>query len=230
MRDSYKNQLDTLHTELIRMGALCEDAIACAVKGLIDEDDSVREKASRIEREINQKEREIEDFCLRLLIREQPVARDLRQISAALKMITDMERIGDQAEDIAEISSFMIGSRIKSDVHITDMANAVVKMLKTSVDSFVEGDIDKAREVIVYDDIVDDLFIKIKGELVRKITQDNAQGGACLDLLMTAKYLERIGDHAVNIAEQVEFMVSNKIGSNAQRASDGGSSEEVEGS
>ena len=213
MRDSYKNQLDTLHTELIRMGALCEDAIACAVKGLIDEDESVRDKASRIEREINQKEREIEDFCLRLLIREQPVARDLRQISAALKMITDMERIGDQAEDIAEISTFMIGSQIKSDVHITEMANATVKMLKDSVDSFVEGDIEKAREVITYDDVVDDLFIKIKGELVCKITQNNAQGSSCLDLLMTAKYLERIGDHAVNIAEQVEFMVSNEIGS-----------------
>ena len=210
MRESFRNQLDTLHTELILMGALCEDAIACAVKGLVEEDDSLREKAIRLESEINQKEREIEDFCLRLLIREQPVAGDLRQINAAQKMITDMERIGDQATDIAEISAFMTGSPIKSDVHIADMARAAVKMLQSSIDSFVTGDIKKAREVIAYDDVVDGLFVKIKGELVHQITQDNAQGSACLDLLMIAKYLERIGDHAVNIAEQVVYTVTGE--------------------
>jgi len=192
------------------MGALCEDAIACAIKGLVEEDDSLREKAIRFEVEINQKEREIEDFCLRLLIREQPVAGDLRQISAAQKMITDMERIGDQATDIAEISAFMAGSPIKSDVHIADMARATVNMLRDSIDSFVTGDIVKAREVVAYDDVVDDLFVKIKGELVYQITQDNARGGACLDLLMIAKYLERIGDHAVNIAEQVVYTITGE--------------------
>ena len=205
MRESFKTKLDILHTELIQMGALCEDAIACAIKGLIEEDDSLREKAIRLESEINQKEREIEDFCLRLLIREQPVAGDLRQISAAQKMITDMERIGDQATDIAEISTFMTGSPVKSDVHIEDMARATVTMLQNSIDSFVTGDIGRAREVVAYDDVVDDLFVKIKGELVSQITQDNTHGDACLDLLMIAKYLERIGDHAVNIAEQVIY-------------------------
>ena len=210
MRETFRNQLNSLHTELIQMGALCEDAIASAIKGLVDEDDSLREKAILLENEINQKEREIEDFCLRLLIREQPVAGDLRQISAAQKMIADMERIGDQAADIAEISAFMTGSPIKSDVHIADMARATVSMLQNSIDSFVTGDIGKAREVVAYDDVVDDLFVKIKGELVCQITQDNAHGSACLDLLMIAKYLERIGDHAVNIAEQVVYTITGE--------------------
>ena len=205
MRESFKNQLNTLHTELIRMGALCEDAIASAIKGIIDEDEFLRGKAIRLENEINQKEREIEDFCLRLLIREQPIAGDLRQISAAQKMITDMERIGDQAADIAEISTFMAGSPVKSDVHIAEMAGAAITMLQNSIDSFVTGDINKAREVVIYDDVIDSLFIKIKGELVYQISQNNAHGSACLDLLMIAKYLERIGDHAVNIAEQVIY-------------------------
>ena len=214
MRDSYKNRLNTLHTELIRMGALCEDAIASAIKGLIDEDEQLREKAIWLESEINQKEREIEDFCLRLLIREQPVAGDLRQINAAQKMITDMERIGDQAEDIAEISKFMMGSPVKSDVHIGDMASATITMLQKSIDSFVTGDISKAEDVIVYDDIVDDLFVKIKGELVQQIAQNASHGSACLDLLMIAKYLERIGDHAVNIAEQVLYTVTGERSDN----------------
>ena len=210
MRESFREKLNTLHTELIRMGALCEDAIASAIKGLIEEDDKLRDKAIKLESEINQKEREIEDFCLRLLIREQPVAGDLRQISAAQKMITDMERIGDQAVDIAEISVFMTGSPVKSDVHIADMARAVIDMLQKSIDSFVTGDIDKAREVVAYDDVVDDLFVKIKGELVCQVARDNSRGNACLDLLMIAKYLERIGDHAVNIAEQVVYTVTGE--------------------
>jgi phosphate transport system protein len=212
MRESFLNQLETLHTELIRMGALCEDAIASAVKGLIEEDESLREKAFTLEAEINQKEREIEDFCLRLLIREQPVAGDLRQINAALKLISDMERIGDQAEDIAEISAFMVGSPVKSDVHIADMAVAAVSMLQKSVDSFVAGDTKKAREVIDYDDVVDDLFEKIKSELVAQIAKNKETGSACLDLLMIAKYLERIGDHATNIAEQVVYTVTGERG------------------
>jgi len=210
MRDSFRNQLITLHTELIRMGALCEDAIASAIKGLIDEDEKLREKAIRLESEINHKEREIEDFCLRLIIREQPVAGDLRQINAAQKMKTDMERIGDQATDIAEISAFMVGSPVKSDVHIADMARAAIEMLQRSIDSFVTGDVKKAQEVITYDDVIDDLFVKIKSELVCQIAQDNTHGSACLDLLMIAKYLERIGDHAVNIAEQVVYTVTGE--------------------
>ena len=212
MRQSFIGQLKTLHTEIILMGALCEDAITSAVKGLIDENETLQQKVGRLEIEINHKEREIEDFCLRLLIREQPVAGDLRQINAAQKLIANMERIGDQALDIAEISTFMMGSHIKSDVQISDMARATVLMLQRSVDSFVAGDVDSAKEIIAYDDVVDDLFVKIKGELVEEISKDPASGGACLDLLMIAKYLERIGDHAVNIAEQVIYTITGERG------------------
>ena len=210
MRESYKTQLDTLHTELIRMGAMCEDAIHCAVNGLINEDEELLKKALRIESEIDHKEREIESFCLRLLIREQPVASDLRQISAAQKMITDMERIGDQAADIADIAAVMSQNPVKSDVHIADMAQSVAKMLQSSIDSFVALDIAQAKDVIAYDDIVDELFVKIKSELVEQIARDSARGNACLDLLMIAKYLERIGDHAVNVAEQVIYTVTGE--------------------
>ena len=212
MRESYISQLETLHAELILMGALCEDAIASAIKGLIDEDETLQKKVGRLEREIDHKEREIEDFCLRLIIREQPVAGDLRQINAAQKLISNMERIGDQALDISEISAFMTGSQIKSDVHISDMARAAVTMLQKSVDSFVAGDVDGAKEIIAFDDVVDDLFVKIKCELVDEIAKCPANGGACLDLLMIAKYLERIGDHAVNIAEQVIYTVTGERG------------------
>lgn len=210
MRKSYINQLDNLHTQLIHMGATCEEAIACAVKGLIDNDEFLREKAIRLEDEINQMEREIEDFCLRLIMREQPVAGDLRQINAALKLISNMERISDQAADIAEISGYMKDSRVKSDALIKEMAVNILAMLEKSVDSFVGSDEKKAREVIEYDDVVDDLFIKIKSELVERIMDDNASAGACLDLLMIAKYLERIGDHGVNIAEQVIYTVTGE--------------------
>ena len=213
MREGFISQLEKLHAELILMGALCEDAIASAIKGLIDEDEALQKKVVQLENEINHKEREIEDFCLRLLIREQPVAGDLRQINAAQKLIANMERIGDQAFDIAELSAFMMGSHIKSDVHITDMARATVTMLQKSVDSFVSGDIDGAKEVIAYDDAVDDLFVKIKSELVDEIAKDPGGGGECLDLLMIAKYLERIGDHAVNIAEQVIYTGTGERGS-----------------
>jgi phosphate transport system regulatory protein PhoU len=210
MRERFVHQLEALHAELILMGALCEDAIASAIKGLIDEDAALQKKVEQLERDINHKEREIEDFCLRLLIRQQPVAGDLRQINAAQKLIADMERIGDQALDIAEISAFMAGSPIKSDVHISDMARATVTMLQKSVDSFVKADAMGAKAVIAYDDVVDALFVKIKGELVEAIAKDPASGGACLDLLMIAKYLERIGDHAANIAEQVIYMVTGE--------------------
>jgi phosphate transport system protein len=208
MRDGYRKQLEALHVSLIRMGAFCEEAIAKAVKGLLDEDMSLAREVARTEREIDLMEREIEAFCLRLLLREQPVAGDLRQITAAQRMITDMERIGDQAADIAELSTFMVGSPVKSDIRIGDMARAAVKMLSDSVDSFVGDDLEKARGVIAYDDVVDDLFDEIKKELISLIAKDGENGGACLDLLMIAKYLERIGDHATNIAEWVEYSIT----------------------
>ncbi|MDR1246842.1 MAG: phosphate signaling complex protein PhoU [Clostridiales Family XIII bacterium] len=208
MRDSYKKQLEALHVSLIRMGAFCEEAIANAVKGLLDEDKGLAADVAQTEKDINLMEREIETFCLRLLLREQPVAGDLRQITAAQRIIADMERIGDQALDIAELSAFMVGSPVKSDIRIGDMAQATVKMLSDSVDSFVGSDLAKARSVIEYDDVVDNLFYKVKDELIVLIAKDGKNGGACLDLLMIAKYLERIGDHAANIAEWVEYSVT----------------------
>jgi phosphate transport system protein len=216
MRNSYQKQLEILHTELIRMGAFCEDAISSAVTGLLDGNAELRDKAVQLEKEIDYKEREIESICMRLLLREQPVAGDLRQITAAQRMITDMERIGDQAADIALLAGVMsknggidkIGGTKKSDIHIGDMAEAIAQMLTASVDSFVESDLGKARDVIRSDDEVDELFRKIKLELIAVIAQDSGSGGACLDLLMIAKYLERIGDHAVNIAEWVVYSIT----------------------
>ncbi|MBQ2286510.1 MAG: phosphate signaling complex protein PhoU [Acutalibacteraceae bacterium] len=208
MRNKFDRQLENLNLELITMGALCEDAISASVKGLLDDDDSLCRKAAETEEEINQKERDIEAICMKLLLEQQPVAGDLRVISSALKMISDMERIGDQAYDISEISKFVKNSNVKSRVHINDMATAAIKMVTDSVDSFVKKDVELARAVMDYDDKVDNLFDCVKDELVQLITLDSKNGEFCVDLLMIAKYLERIGDHAVNIAEWVEYSIT----------------------
>lgn len=208
MRNRFDKQLDTLHISLIHMGALCEDIIANAAKALLDGDEIFCQKAIAIEDEINLLERDIEQMCVRLLLHEQPVARDLRRITAAQKMITDMERIGDQGLDIAELSKFMLGSPVKSDIHIADMARATIKMVTDSIDSFVHSNLEEAIAVIAYDDVVDNLFDKIKKELVDQILKDNRTAGDCLDLLMIAKYFERIGDHAQNIAEWVHYSLT----------------------
>ena len=212
MRDSFQMRLERLHTELIKMGALCEEAIAGAIKGLLDEDPNLRKKAIELEKEIDMKEHEIESMCVRLLLREQPVAGDLRQIIAAQRIISDMERIGDQAQDIADLSSFLAGKRVKNDSHIAEMAAEAAKMLNDSVDSFVEADLEKALSVIRYDDVVDGFFIRIKNELVELISTDNSEGEAYLDLMIIAKYLERIGDHATNIAEWVVYSITGERG------------------
>ena len=208
MRNKFDSQLEKLNLELITMGALCEDAISASVKGFLDDDDALCRKAVETEDEINRKERDIESICMKLLLEQQPVARDLRVISSALKMISDMERIGDQAYDIAEIAKFIKNSNVKSKIHIKDMAAAATKMVTDSVDSFVKKDVELARSVMVYDDKVDNLFDCVKDELVQLITEDKANGEFCIDLLMIAKYLERIGDHAVNIAEWVEYSIT----------------------
>ena len=208
MRNKFDHQLEKLNLELITMGALCEDAISASVKGLLDDNDELCQKAVSTEEEINRKERDIESICMKLLLEQQPVARDLRVISSALKMISYMERIGDQAYDIAEIAKFIKNSNVKSRVHIKEMAAAAIKMVTDSVDSFVKKDIELARAVMDYDDKVDNLFNCIKDELVQLISEDRANGEFCIDLLMIAKYLERIGDHAVNIAEWVEYSIS----------------------
>lgn len=207
MRSRFDEQLELLNVELIRMGALCEDAIAYASRTLLGEA-NLAEQVYKTDREIDQKERDIENLCMRLLLKQQPVASDLRLVSSALKMISDMERIGDQASDIAEISSFIQAREVESNLHIRDMAEATIRMVTQSIDSFVKKDLQIAQEVIRYDDVVDDLFNKVKEELIGLIAQDSQAGEFCIDMLMIAKYFERIGDHATNIAEWVEFSIT----------------------
>ena len=192
MRNRLDEQLELLNTELIRMGALCEDGISQAAKVLVTRDEALRRAVDETEQEIDRKEREIEAICLRLLLQQQPVAKDLRLISAAMKMIADMERIGDQASDIAEI------------------ARAALNMVTNSVDSFVRRDMDIARAVEKADDEVDALFNKVKSEIIALIAEKPEEGETCLDLLMVAKYFERIGDHAVNIAEWVVLSLTGE--------------------
>ena len=207
MRNNFDIQLELLNNDLILMGALCEKAIACAIKALMHNNLLLAEDAKQAEKEIDQKERDIESLCLKLILQQQPVAKDLRFISSALKMITDMERIGDQAADIAEILAFVNLSESKNNVHISQMAEATIKMVTESIDAFVKRDLDLANQVIEYDDIVDDLFIKIKDDLITLIAIDSKYVEQAMDILMIAKYLERIGDHAVNIAEWVVFAI-----------------------
>lgn len=207
MRSRFDEQLELLNVELIRMGALCEDAISYASRTMLGEG-NLAEQVYKTDREIDQKERDIENLCMRLLLKQQPVASDLRLVSSALKMISDMERIGDQASDIAEISSFIQTRDVESNLHIRDMAEATIHMVTQSIDSFVKKDLKIAREVIRYDDVVDDLFNKVKEELIGLIARDSSSGEFCIDMLMIAKYFERIGDHATNIAEWVEFSIT----------------------
>ena len=208
MRNRFDEQLGKLHLELIKMGALCEDAISAATKALLDNDSRMTEKVFVVDGEIDRKERDIEALCMKLLLQQQPVARDLRLISSALKMISDMERIGDQASDIAEITKYITDNETKSKVHIKDMATATIKMVTDSIESFVKKDLALAHSVVEYDDVVDDLFTQVKNELISIISLPSGNGEMCLDLLMIAKYLERIGDHAVNIAEWVEYSIT----------------------
>lgn len=213
MRNKFDEQLEKLHVEMIQMGALCEDAISAAAEALIHSDAALAAAAEEAEREIDQKEREVENLCLKLLLQQQPVARDLREISAALKMISDLERIGDQAADIAEMTSYVHLPQGRSS-HIADMARAVINMVTDSVDSFVKRDLQLARQVCAADDRVDELFIQVRRELVELIAADASYGEQGLDLLMVAKYLERIGDHATNVAEWVEYSITGVHPSN----------------
>ena len=207
MRSHFDEQLAQLNRELTEMGALCEEAIALAAKSLVDRDKTLAARIAPLDGEIDQKERGIESLCLKLLLQQQPVARDLRQISAALKMITDMERIGDQAEDIAEIVTYM-ECECSESLLLREMAKATIKMVTESVDAYVRRDIELAERVIAEDDIVDDYFSRVKRELIAQIAENPSGGEQTLDLLMIAKYFERIGDHAVNIAEWVIFSVT----------------------
>ena len=208
MRSQFDRQLEELHLELMKMGALCEEAISAGVKALLEGDQAMAEKAIRRERDIDQREREIESLCMKLLLQQQPVARDLRTISSALKMISDMERIGDQASDIAEITRSIGPIPLHGQLHVEEMARSAVKMVTDSVESFVKRNLDMALGVMEYDDVVDGLFDQVKEELTALIRADASSAGTALDLLMIATYLERIGDHAVNVAEWVLYSIT----------------------
>jgi phosphate transport system protein len=209
IRSRFDQQLSLLNDLLIEMGGQAEIAISMALDGLKKQNPEFAEKAIYYEREIDRKEKDIEALCLKLLLQQHPVAKDLRLVSAVLKMITDMERIGDQAADIAEISLHLMDRPyIKKLEHIPMMATAAIKMVTTSIDAFVKSDLHLAREVIAYDDVVDDLFVTVRNDLVNMIHADSENGEQAIDLIMIAKYLERIGDHAVNVAEWVIFSIT----------------------
>lgn len=211
MRNRFDRQLVQLNNELIEMGGMIEKAISDTVKALVNQDIELASNVIEYDEEIDHQEREIEQLCLKLLLQQQPVAKDLRLISAALKMITDMERIGDHATDISEITiELSKESYIKKLGHIQQMAKETMVMLVQSVEAFVNKDMDKARAVIVHDDVVDDLFNKVKAELIAMIHEDVNAGEQASDLLMAAKYFERIGDHATNISEWVIFSITGQ--------------------
>lgn len=208
MRNYFDSQLQQLNIELINMGALCESAIASAVKALAEKDIRLVEQTNLKEREIDRKERDIETLCLKLLLKQQPVARDLRQISSALKMISDMERIGDQASDIAEIARFAGGNPDNNQLHIMEMAKKASEMVTVAIDSFVKNDLALAQSVDKLDDTIDELFIRVRNEIIGLVGSDSSKGEHAVDMLMVAKYLERIGDHAVNISEWVIYSIT----------------------
>ena len=215
MRSRFDEQLSALHINLIEMGAMIEQAITKATKALLEQNVALADEVKSFDSIIDEKEKEIETQCLKLLLSQQPVARDLRQISAALKMITDMERIGDQAADISEICVYLADQQyIKELDHIPQMAKATIKMVTDSIDAYVKSNLVLAREVIGYDNVVDNLYATIKKDLIALIHKDVQNGEQAFDLLQIAKYYERIGDHAVNIAEWVIFSITgqhNKI-------------------
>ena len=208
MRNRFDEQLEKLNTELIEMGALCEEAIGSAERALAEKNKALIKHTFDIEEEIDRKEHEIESLCLKLLLMQQPVARDLRLISAALKMITDMERIGDQAADIADIVKVMSLGVPDASIRLKDMAKATASMVTKCIDAYVKQDLKLAREVIDFDDIVDDLFDEVKDEILQGMRKGITTDVQSLDYLMIAKYYERIGDHATNIAEWVVYSIN----------------------
>lgn len=208
MRNRFDEELFELNREIIEMSGMCEEVIASAVKALTACDAKLAEKVKRDGSAIDQMEREIESHCMKLLLHQQPVARDLRLISAALKMITDIERIGDQAEDIAEIVPHLNGNSNEVMSLIEEMAKAAIEMVNSSIDAFVKKDEQMAKSVIAKDDVVDNYFSKAKNDIISFIIEHPDEGEFALDLLMISKYLERIGDHAVNIAEWVIYCIT----------------------
>lgn len=211
MRNRFDQQLEQLNEELISMGTMVEQSIEMAVDALIHQDIKKAKKAMECDEQIDRQEKEIENLCLRLLLQQQPVARDLRVISAALKMITDMERIGDHATDLSELTIIMAGKPyMKKLEHIEQMAKETMIMLISSLEAYVGKNLEQAKQVIARDDVVDELFLEVKNELIHLIHENPDNGEQAADLLMAAKYFERIGDHATNIAEWVIFSITGK--------------------
>lgn len=211
MRNRFDAQLEQLNDLLIKMGALCEESIACAIKALSGTD--VQRNTVRVnenEAETDHLEREIEGLCMKLILHQQPVARDLRTVSSALKMISDMERIADQSQDIAELAEYVRLGNLGGKVHISEMGKEAAQMVTMSVDSFVQRDYALAQKAIDSDDKVDRLFAEVKNELIELVRSDAKDAEELMDLLMAAKYLERIADHATNIAEWVQYSITGE--------------------
>lgn len=202
MRRRYDEALNLIHQELIKMGSLCEESIELACTILYKENEETLEQVKYLEKRINEEEHTIEDMCMRVILLEQPVATDLRKISTALKMITDLERIGDQALDIASLPTF---PSFSMEIHLDDMCAMCSMMLQGAIQAFIQNDLHLAKEIVKMDDIVDDLFLQVKEEAANLIKNDNELALDVLNLLMAAKYLERIGDHSVNIAEVCSY-------------------------
>lgn len=211
MRSKFDQELERLNEELIEMGNLIESRIEAAVSALVNQDVELATRVANGDKEVNDKERDIEDLCLKLILQQQPVARDLRLISSALKMITDMERIGDQAADISEITIRMANEKyFKELVDIPQMAEETIYMVRESINAFVNRDVDKAVEIIYYDDKVDKLFNMVKNELIEYIRDQKYSSEQSVDFILIAKYFERIGDHAQNIAEWVYYAITGE--------------------
>lgn len=208
MRNRFVEQLFELNREIIEMGAMCEEIIASASKALMTSDLELAKQVKENGNNIDQIERDIEGRCMKLMLHQQPVAKDLRLISAALKIITDMERIGDQAEDIAEIVISLDGYTLEDDGVIEKMSKTTMQMVSFAVDAFVKKDVEIAQKVIGQDDEVDAYFKQVKRNIIEQIATDHSDGEVALDLMMVAKYFERIGDHATNIAEWVIYSVT----------------------
>lgn len=211
MRSKFDEQLHLLNQEMMQMGSMIEDSIQKAINALIDQNVELAKKIMDNDTQIDHEQKKIENLCFNLLMQQQPVAKDLRVISAAMKMVTDMERIGDHAADISEMTILMSKTKyIPNLEHINRMASETVQMLIRSIEAYVEKDMNKAQEVIRHDDIVDDLFDKNKADIIELIRHDPEKGEQAADMLMVAKYFERIGDHATNIAEWVIFALNDK--------------------
>ena len=210
MSKYFERQLEELHVQLITLGSYCEKAISFSAKAIQKvQNEEIARQVFETDRDIDAKEREIENLCLSLLLHQHPVARDLREISAALKMVSDMERIGDQAADIADLSKHIEDKAVTGDIiNIRKMAEDTVRMVTESIDAFVKGDLELCRQVINDDDKVDNAFNEIKEKLVEILSSGSPDARLGLDILMAAKYFERIGDHAVNIAEWVEYSIT----------------------